>query len=890
MALLMAGYHVLLLVTLYLLKPVRDSLFLSSRGPAELPYVFILTTALVVPVAVLHTQAGDRFRIGRLVEGGSLLLILSVAGLRGLLAVGGPWVAYALYAWVSIFGLLVTSQFWLFANALFTSSQAKRIFTALSAGAILGAIIGGQVTSVLVETIQMESKNLLWVAGGVLVAATGLARWIRHLHFQNANVQALSKQGNESDASGALSVVQESRHIQLIVGIIAVTVIVTTLVDYQFKTVASRAYPTEAGLTSFMGQFYGGVSIVALLVQLVLAPKLMRIVGIGGALSMLPGMLALGAVGMLLFPGLVAGVLLRGSEQSLKHSVDKTGRELLFVPVPLEQKKRVKVFIDLFVDQSGQGVGGLLLLILVTGLGLSVKLLSMVVLGFIATWGVMVYRARRSYVDQFRDRLREQESRVEDPPEDGASDVDVDELIDSLCSHAETEALQALEQIEKGSMSVPVDAVLCLLDHPAPAVRQHALRVLRVRRVKDAGDNVAEALRDPDPDVQVEAARSLYCERTENHVERLRQGLRHQDPKVQSAMVGLIAEEGSVEEYELVDESLLRRLVHVDGHEGVETRVQVARMLGVLDRPFRSDLLRVLLNDDHPDVVRAAIRAAGQTNDRSFVGPLIRYVGHDEYERAARQALVVADLPVLGTLYDSLVDPRIAVSARCNMPPIFAERPCQLGVTLLVRSLSTVPVPVRHAAIRSLSKLHKEGDFSYERDRLDRALEEEIDHHAALGQILRYVRRAGGNDEVLSGSALTSLRGESLERIFRLLGLLYEQRDIYDAYLGLTSSSPSLQDSAIEFVDNLLDYETRRMLLPLLDDPAGERAHSIGQTFFDRRIRSQEDVYRYLDSVEDPRLPSGPAEDSLFAESLRRPEEDADAQAPRVSSSGGRSD
>jgi ATP/ADP translocase len=138
----MATYHVLLLMTLYLLKPVRDSLFLFTRGPAELPFVFILTTVLVVPVALLHTRAGNRLALGPLIDGGSVVLAASIVGLRGLLGVGGEWVSYALYAWVSIYGLLITSQFWLLANALFTSSQSKRVFTVLSAGAIFGAIIG----------------------------------------------------------------------------------------------------------------------------------------------------------------------------------------------------------------------------------------------------------------------------------------------------------------------------------------------------------------------------------------------------------------------------------------------------------------------------------------------------------------------------------------------------------------------------------------------------------------------------------------------------------------------------------------------------------------------------------------------------------------------------
>jgi len=515
----------------------------------------------------------------------------------------GEWSAYVLYAWVSIYGLLVTSQFWLLANALFTSSRSRRVFTVPSAGAILGAIVGGEITSLLVDVGGMASESLLWVASGVLLAATILARWIRALHRRTAEAPQTSPDESEgvSDET-ALSIIRESQHIRLIVGLITLMVIVTTLVDYQFKTVASRAYPTTEGLTSFMGQFYGGVSVVALLVQFVVAPRLMRVVGIGGALSVLPGMLALGSLGMLVVPGLAAGVFLRGSGQSLKHSLDKTGRELLFVPVPLPKKKRVKVFIDIFVDQGAQGLSGVLLLLLATGLDIGVQMLSLVTLVLIAGCGVLAYRVRRSYVDQFREQLREQEvsyeTTDETTDESDEPEVTTDELLDSLCSHAETKALHALEQIEAGTGLVPVDALLCLLDHPAPAVREQTIRVLRVRTVEGVGEEVAEALRDSDPDVQLEAGRYLYCQVTDHRRERLEQGLDHDDPKIQAAMVGLIAEEGSPEEYRLVSEPLLCRFVALDGEQGRQTRTQVARILGVLGRPYRNDLLRRLLQDD----------------------------------------------------------------------------------------------------------------------------------------------------------------------------------------------------------------------------------------------------------------------------------------------------
>ncbi len=860
MAIMMAVYHFLLLVSLYLLKPVRDSLFLSSRGPEELPFVFLLTTAVVTPVAFLHTRASRRMNVGALTDGASLVLVGSLVGLRGLMGIGGEWVAYLLYAWVSIYGLVVTAQFWLLANALFTASQSKRVFTLLSVGAILGAIAGGEVTGLLVEGLGLRSENLLWGAGGVLLGATGLGAWIRNLHQQRgAGRTAPDEEPEEApEAGGALSIIRESNHIQLIVGILTVMVVVTTLVDYQFKTVAARAYPTEDGLTTFMGQFYGRVSIIALLVQFVLAPRLLRVVGIGGALSVLPLMLGLGAGGMLVVPGLAAGIFLRGAGQSLKHSLDKTGRELLFVPVPLEKKKRVKVFVDLFVDQGAQGLGGGLLLVLTYGAGFGVQGVSAVTLVLIALWGAMTYGVRHTYVDQFREKLRARkapdDSEAEDSREEDASSVELDDLLDALCSHAEADALRALEELEHRSGPVPVDALLCLLDHPSAPVRAHTLRILRVREVEDVGDEVAELLRDPDPDVQLEAVRYLYCDLTDNHLDRLQAALQHEDPQIRSAAVGLIAEEGDVEEYRLVSESLLRRLVETEGERGVKARTQVARILGALDRPYRNELLHRLLRDEAAPVVRSAIRSAGQTADPSFVHGLVRRLGEAPYESVAKQALAAYGEGIFGTLYDHLIDESLPLPARRRLPDVFPAHPSRLGLVLLVRSLRQVPVPVRHAVVRALSKIHKASDFSADPGPIDRAIERDVAHYAAFGQILRLAGEE--SDLSVSSAQVQSLREEALERVFRLLGLRYDQRDIYDAYLGITSPDPALRDSAVEFVDNLVDYSTRRVLLPLLDDPEGDQALAIGQQYFDLEIRTPKAARRYLRSVDDPRLDS----------------------------------
>lgn len=862
LVLLMALYNYLLLITFYLLKPVRDSLFLAERGAAELPFVFILTTALIVPVAGFHTRAARSYDLDRLVDGVSVLLVVNLVALRGLVAWDAAWVTYALYAWVSIYGVLVTSQFWLLANALFTPAQSKRVFTLLSAGAILGAITGGEVTGLLIDAVGMDSHNLMWIAAALLAASIGLVNYIRQRHsgWSGPDVPAApdpdASESAELGLKTAFDTLLSSRHLWVVVGIIAVTVLTTTIVDFQFKTVAHRAYPDEASLASFLGRFYGRVSMAALIVQFALAPYLLRVFGVGGALSLLPAMLAVGTVGMLVAPGLVAAALLRGSEQSLKHSIDRTGRELLFVPIDLERKKRVKVFIDLFVDQGTQGLGGVLLLFLTFTLGLSVTELSVVVLGFIGVWALLAYRARHSYTDQFRRQLREQNRA--DASAAGAPDAplpdELNRLIDALCSRGERATRAALDELEGSQTLVPVDALRHVLDHQSPSVRAQAIRVLRKRKVAGLSETVASYLLDLDPDVQLEAARYLYRNLSDNRHELLERGLRHEEPTIRAATVALIAKEGGPDERALVDPEILHDLVEREGPGARERRVQAARLLGVIQGDFRNELLRRLLRDDDPGVAREAIASAGKTRDRAFVMALLRHLQDEALEAEARAALVAYGLRILGMLYDHLIDEHVDLRIRCRIPAILARQPCTETVQVLFLAVNRVPIPVRHAIVRALSRLQaRDKTLDFSSSTLERAFRREARHYAALGQIVALCHRGGADRHGLV-TALRALRREALERIFRMLGLHYNQQDIYDAYLGMVGADDRLRASAIEFVDDLMDWRTSRLITPLLDDPRGQQAVRHGERLFGLTLHHEPDALRYLLEAQDPRL------------------------------------
>ena len=87
------------------------------------------------------------------------------------------------YVWVNCFGVIAPVQAWSFANSLFDTRQAKRLFGVVAAGASLGAIAAGLLARFLVGPVG-GTVNLLLVLAALIVAAAAI------VSFANARLPA----------------------------------------------------------------------------------------------------------------------------------------------------------------------------------------------------------------------------------------------------------------------------------------------------------------------------------------------------------------------------------------------------------------------------------------------------------------------------------------------------------------------------------------------------------------------------------------------------------------------------------------------------------------------------------------------------------------------------
>src|SRR5262249_56554130 len=104
--------------------------------------------------------------------------------------------------------------------------------------------------------------------------------------------------------TSALSAIRASRYLQLIAIAIFVSVIVSTLIDFQFKAAAKAAHASPMGLMAFFRSYYAWLACITFFGQVVLTRRILTGFGLVVSLLALPTSLFAGSVGILLWPGL----------------------------------------------------------------------------------------------------------------------------------------------------------------------------------------------------------------------------------------------------------------------------------------------------------------------------------------------------------------------------------------------------------------------------------------------------------------------------------------------------------------------------------------------------------------------------------------------------------
>ena len=497
-----------------------------------------------------------------------------------------------------------------------------------------------------------------------------------------------------------------------------------------------------------------------------------------GVVSVLPVALALGSSLMLIAPGLLAAVLLRGSQGALTYSLDKTGRELLFLPVPIEIKKRTKVFIDMFVDRFARGIAGVLLLLLTTWLGLSVRSLSVVVIVMLLVWLTLLVLVRGEYINAFRQAIRRREL----DPSQLAINIDdpttLDSIRDALRGGNEREALYALDLLEGSTASEMIDDLVPLVGHPSAEVRRRAVAVLAELDLPGPREGAERLVHDEDPEVRATAIRYLSRHAAEGAAALVSGYLDSPDPGVVASAVRCAASLDIP-----VDPGKVGALLM---SESAEVRRDATRALGDLPADVWAPYLERMAHDDNVLVAREALGSMGRTGDVRFIPALIDALGRARLRSVSRRALSAHGDDATAVIAERLESPDTPAAVRQHLPSVLARIPTRRSVDVLASQLGQTETYMRFVVVKALNSIRvRFPDVPIPGDRIDAAFLEETRAYYIASQVVAVRPGNPQSDaERLLDRVLEERRAENLERAFRLLSLRHPPDDIYNAYLG----------------------------------------------------------------------------------------------------------
>ena len=146
---------------------------------------------------------------------------------------------------------------------------------------------------------------------------------------------------------------------------IACSAFISRLVDYQFKVMASNAFPSQNDLVSFFGTYYMVTGAATLLMQSVITSFVLTRFGILAGLIFLPLSLVFGSMAFLIFASFATVFILKFSDQVFKFSMNNAVKEILWLPLSSLKRNRSKPFIDGTIKSFVEGIAGAAIFLLV---------------------------------------------------------------------------------------------------------------------------------------------------------------------------------------------------------------------------------------------------------------------------------------------------------------------------------------------------------------------------------------------------------------------------------------------------------------------------------------------------------------------------------------------
>jgi HEAT repeat protein len=792
------------------------ALFVAEFGSAQLPFAYmaVAVTGSLLTLGYLQLSQRIAFKNLTLINLGVLVVISGLIWFA--LRTSSPrWVIFLLPAWFLGLVTLTNLAFWGLAGTTYDVRQSKRLYGLIGSGNWIAAIVVGIGVTPIVANFGTEA--LFLVAAVSIVIALGVQVLIFQL--KSANIASTSTIKEAQRAPATLVALLNNRYILAVLGLVVVWWLSFYFIDNIFFERAAIQYPDSAQLASVIGVLVGTEGIVALFTSFFISGRILSRLGLQAGLLTVPVVLAI-SIGLFALIGTVDrnSVLLfalvafaKMVSVAMGFSIDQASRVVLYQALPEDQRLQTMTLADGIVQSLAIGLAGVVLFIVGTVLSFRAVQLAYVCLLILAAWIASVLYIVRQYPLLLAQALRKRHFGGERQA-DLTDSASLGVLRTSLQDPHPDVVIYAMNLLQEADDDAFILGLTELVKHPSAEVRLEALNRIEtlhlvtstkaVRRVLDA---------ETDPAVREAAIRTLASIGQQEDVEKVTTYLKSDEEGVRrGAMIGLLR--GGNKDGVLAASERLLALVNAPDPQH---RMVAATTLGEIGIRSYYHSLEPLLQDTDRSVARAAVLAAGKIKAPPLWSLVAAKLTQRDLRRAAALALAGGGdgaLVSIEAMFQAVPKPSMHVLE--ELLRVSGKIQGQNATKFLLAQRDTPDPQLRTQVLDALNERDYEAGAEG-----STWVQAQIKAEAAYSMWLLSALKDIGQDDALKLliETLEQALVESRERVFTLLGFLYDRQVIARVRRALLQQNSQQRTYALEVAESLMPTDLKAVVLPLID-------------------------------------------------------------------------
>lgn len=349
----------------YVLRPIRRGLVLEGLGNDNMPFIY-MGTALVTGVVVYIYSKFAHLPRRPLIGGIYTIFMVNLLIWWQLFQNPTGLTAGVFWVWLDVFSIMGVTLFWMYANDLFDSSSAKRLFGIIAGGGGLGAVFGSSITASLVQLVG--STNMLLVAAFIIALTLGIFFVIERVTETGAIKRVTDDSDKKSkydlsNFSGVIKQIVSNRFLLFLTLVVCFERITPDLIQFLYHEVLHTMATGSDAIAAVDANLERWRGIAEFFVEIFLVAFVIRKFGTGVSIASSGVLIMASLACFAIFASPLIVVAIFHADEAIRHSWFKAAKELTYTVTSREVLYAIKPIIEMFFYRFSRGFAGILILL-----------------------------------------------------------------------------------------------------------------------------------------------------------------------------------------------------------------------------------------------------------------------------------------------------------------------------------------------------------------------------------------------------------------------------------------------------------------------------------------------------------------------------------------------